>query len=192
MHYREQFQATSCFFFRGDCISRTKNALLGTISGDNLSFLEINAFLGRKLHCQGMISSDDLFFRDHFKSGTKIGVDYTQFDDLVLAYQLHESNCLSQRSPHATDQKVCHPCYKPIRTYEDNNYKQSNQRLASQTSTFSVQNLILANLIRFGDTRLKFLFKDFIKTKVNQSVSLKHKLLYKVLIRTLDKTCKKN
>ena len=87
---------------------------------------------------------------------------------------------------------VCHPfCYKPIRTYEDNDYKQSNQRLASQTNTFSKQNLILANLIRFGDTRLKFLFKDFIKTKVNHSLSLKHKLLYKVLIRTSDKTRKK-
>ena len=66
-------------------------------------------------------------------------------------------------------QQICHFCYKPIRTYED----ESNQRLASQINTFSVQNLISANFIGFGDTPLKFLFKDFIKTEVNHLFNLR-------------------
>ena len=53
-------------------------------------FLEITAFLRRKLHYQGMTSSDDLFFRDHLESRTKIGLEYTQFYDLGLACQLHD------------------------------------------------------------------------------------------------------
>ena len=91
----------------------TKSALPGTISSNDPFSLEITGFLGRKMHYVGkisiddlfffrdhcisrkkvhyqeMTSSDDLFFTDHFKSRTKIGLEYIQFYDPVLAYQLH-------------------------------------------------------------------------------------------------------
>ena len=61
VHYPERFQAMTCFF------------------------LEITAFLRRIRHYQGMTSSRNLFFKDHLESMTKIGLEYTQFYDLVLA-----------------------------------------------------------------------------------------------------------
>ena len=78
-------------FFRDHCIFRTKSALPEMTSSNELVFLEITAFLGRKLHYQGMTSSDDLCLLEiNLKSRTKIGLENTQFYDLVLACQLHD------------------------------------------------------------------------------------------------------
>ena len=63
---RRLVRSDNLFFFRDHCVSGTKSAL------------------------PGMISGDDLFFRDHFESRTKIGLEYTKFYDLVLACQLHD------------------------------------------------------------------------------------------------------
>ena len=43
---------------------------------DKDHFLEITAFLGQKMHYFATISSDDLFFRDHLESRTKIGLEH--------------------------------------------------------------------------------------------------------------------
>ena len=84
-------------FLRDRCILTAKSALPGTISSDDL-FLEITGSHRRTLHYQGMTLSDDLFFCNHLECRTKIGLEYIQFYEPVLACQLHD---YFQRSPHA-------------------------------------------------------------------------------------------
>ena len=99
----------TCLFFRDRCILMAKSALAGTISSDDF-FLEITGSLGQTLHYQGMTLSDDLFLRNHLESRTKIGLEYIQFYEPVLACQLHD---YSQRSPHATSMLSAN-CYERL------------------------------------------------------------------------------
>ena len=70
------------------------------ISGDEL-FSEIIAFLGRKLHYHGMTSSnDDLFFRDHLESRTKIDLEYIYIPKFMTWFW--HANCMTSLRGHRT------------------------------------------------------------------------------------------
>ena len=71
------------------------------ISGDELFFLEIIAILGRKLHYHGMTSSnDDLFFRDHLETRTKIGLEYIYIPNFMTWFW--HANCMNSLRGHRT------------------------------------------------------------------------------------------
>ena len=73
MHYPEQFQAMTCFFFKDHSTLRTKSALLRTISGDNLFFTD-HCIFRTKTALLGTI-----LFGDHWILRTEIPLPRKDF-----------------------------------------------------------------------------------------------------------------
>ena len=96
MHYPQGFKAMTCYFPKDHCILRRKVHYQEGFQAMTF-FLKVTAFSGRKVHYQGMTSSDHLFFKDHLEFGKKLVLNIPNFMP-----RFWHANCMTSLRSHRT------------------------------------------------------------------------------------------